>query len=43
MMPSPKIGFSASGKTWKKVGDTIGIRPKPMEMATTSTLLRCLA
>ena len=27
-------------KTWKKFGDTIGIRPKPMAMATTSTLWR---
>ncbi len=35
-MPSPNIGFSASGKAWKKAG----IRQKPIEIATTRTLLR---
>ena len=30
-------------KDVEEVGDTIGIRPKPIEMATTSTLWRCLA
>ena len=43
MMPSPKIGFSAPGMMWKKLGETIGIMPKPIEIATTSTLLRCVA
>lgn len=41
MMPSPKIGLSASGKTWKKFGATMGMRPKQIEIATTRTLLRC--
>jgi len=38
MMPSPKIGLSSAGKMRKKFGETIGIRPNPIEIATTRTL-----
>ena len=41
-LPRVLLRLSRAGCA-EKVGETIGIRPKPMEMATTSTLWRCLA
>ena len=35
-----EIGFSSMGMMRKKFGETIGIMPKPIQIATISTLLR---
>jgi hypothetical protein len=43
IMPSPKMGFKTSGNIRKKLGETIGIRPKPIGIATTSTLFEVRA